>query len=230
MAGATHPIPEPDPAVPPAAPQPAGGNGVRPPAPKAQAPGGAQGAQPLRKAKAEKAPSPEILVKPSKPKPLPKNALDQKPARDKKLLAEQAHQTAIVLLTVLNGLVAMSFGDECRMTKAEQTMIADPLQRILERMDPGTNEVIAQWSDPIMLVLGLTAWSARIWQVVERRSREEGDDHGPDQPPEEEPPPPPPSDATLVSGNGQHEPEEVIMVAPTPEMVRAHLTGGMNAL
>lgn len=129
-------------------------------------------------------------------------------------------------------MVSMSLGDECRMTTTEQAMISDPLKRIMERADKETNEIISQWSDPIMLVLGLTAWGVRVWKIVEARNPK-GDDDGPSNwRDEEEPEPPAPSPIRVPVGrNGNHPNDEpVSLTAPTPDQVREALTGGISSV
>ena len=65
-----------------------------------------------------------------------------RPSKSQENISEQAAQNTVIILAMLNSGAGVSLGDECRMTDAEQSMIQDPLQRVLERLDVQAAETL----------------------------------------------------------------------------------------
>ena len=99
------------------------------------------------------------VTAPTRPFPVPEV---QSPVSRKKR-QQQAEQATTVLLTLLDGAVGLSLGEGARMLPDEQAMIAEPMARIMARLDPGTSAMLEKWTDPVMLFFGLAMWGARIW-------------------------------------------------------------------
>ena len=49
-------------------------------------------------------------------------------------------------------------------------MILAPLLRILSRLDYATTQVIEKWTDPILLAMGMLAWSGRIYRLQSEKA------------------------------------------------------------
>ncbi len=88
----------------------------------------------------------------------------------RKMAKKEAGQTAIILLSLLDGIAFMAFGAGASMNEYERDLMKEPLERILMRMDITSSEALSKWSDPILLVMGIVAWGSRLMQ--ERRERE----------------------------------------------------------
>lgn len=196
-------------------------------APEAQTEGRKPGARKPTSRASAPAVRGSIRVKQHPPKPRDPERIAE--ARKRKEARDNAAQSAVVLLAVLDGAVSMSLGDECKMTEAERRTMEKPLQRIIERLDPETNEAVSQYADPILLILGLFAWGVRIWRVTS--ARDDGDDHPRRdyEPPVE---PVPPDDIGLgpedeLPGGNHREP--VITRIPDPAEIRSQL-GGMGSV
>lgn len=93
--------------------------------------------------------------------------------KSSKKAKEQAAQSAVVLLTILDGAIGLALGPECQMTPDEQRMISEPLSRIMARMTPETTELIDKYTDPVLLVFGLMAWGGRVFFVLQRKAADE---------------------------------------------------------
>lgn len=122
----------------------------------------------------------------------------------------------------------MAFGENAAMTQPENKMIGDPLNRMMERLDLDTSQMVGVWTDPIMLLLGLIAWGSRVW----RESRKPGDGPSDDRPPEEDPPPPDPEEEKRkiptdkkLSKDNEKDPEPQLEVIVAPDEVREGLPG-----
>jgi hypothetical protein len=89
----------------------------------------------------------------------------------------------------------------------EAAMMAEPMGRILARMDPGTTELIEKYSDPIILLFGFATWGMRVWDVMQRKN----DDRGPRKPPPEVAPP--------EKGNGRSLSSEVPPASPPTDLL-----------
>ena len=122
-----------------------------------------------------------ILTIPDQEKPKPPPGAGRKPrakrrrvsAAERKRQAdakESAEGAATVLLLIMDGMVGASFGEDCRMDEHEKTMILEPLLRILSRLDYATTQVIEKWTDPILLGMGLLAWSSRIYRLQSEKA------------------------------------------------------------
>ena len=112
---------------------------------------------------------------------------------------QQAEQATTVLLTLLDGAVGMSLGEGARMTDDEQGMIAEPMARIMARLDPGTTAMLEKWTDPILLVFGFAMWGARVWTEMSDQ-----DNQGPPPEPEYVPPAPDNGRERVPTGTPPH--------------------------
>ncbi len=123
--------------------------------------------------------APDIRVRKVDDKPRPDRGAA---SRAKREIEAQAKQTCEVLLNFMDLAVSMAFGEEARMTPQIRESIADPGARILERLTPETSEMIAKYTDPVMLALGLTAWATHIYRAIEDRKGKDDDAGGGDHP------------------------------------------------
>ncbi len=85
--------------------------------------------------------------------------------RTKKQREAAAAQSTLVMLTMFDGLISMSLGEECRFTDQERALIEPPLQRMLLRLDPAITGAIEKYTDPLLIVMGLISWGARVWNI-----------------------------------------------------------------
>jgi hypothetical protein len=113
----------------------------------------------------------------TQPKLTPKPELEKQkiealktPAR--KIYKKEAHQTAVILMSLLDGIATILAGPGATMNDIEQELISEPLERMLMRMQSSTVDVLSKWSDPIMLTMGLVAWASRVARVVEEQTEE----------------------------------------------------------
>lgn len=127
-----------------------------------------------RPAKKESSPaSPSLGVK----EPGAGTSPDSRPRPIVKVTEKEAKQNAAevaqgVVVTADN-LVGSAFGDECRMTGFEHKAIESSLAKVLGRMEPGTVEVVAQYTDPLVLVVTTMGWLLRIVRIMQERQAEE---------------------------------------------------------
>jgi len=101
--------------------------------------------------------------------PRPRGRMKQSQAA----ITEQAVQLSATILAILNGMAGATICEEARMTRGEQKMIADPLQRILERLDIEASEKVGTYSDPVLLFLGLLTWGSRLFRLKKEKSEED---------------------------------------------------------
>jgi hypothetical protein len=59
------------------------------------------------------------------------------------------------------------------MTTFERKNIQESLTKVLGRMEPATVEVVAQYTDPLMLVVITMGWLLRVVRVMQERQAEE---------------------------------------------------------
>lgn len=113
-------------------------------------------------------------------------------AASRKLAKKEAQQSAIILLSLIDGLASMAFGPLASMNEFERSTLQEPLERILQRIDLTSSEALAKWSDPILLVMGLTAWASRVMRERQEQHRPPGfnPNNGDDKPPEPKKPEP----------------------------------------
>jgi hypothetical protein len=78
---------------------------------------------------------------------------------------DETAATALILLTVLDGMAVAAWGSVASFNDLERGMILPPLQRTLARLNL-SGEVIARYSDPVLLVLGFAAWGMRVSREV----------------------------------------------------------------
>jgi hypothetical protein len=83
----------------------------------------------------------------------------------------------------------MFYGSSASMNEYERDMMAPPLERMLMRLDIVSAEALSKWSDPILFIMGLTAWISRITREKEEaKARKE---------------PEPPTEVTQAKDNGR---------------------------
>jgi hypothetical protein len=139
----------------------------------------------------------------------------------KKKAAAQAKETATWLLMIIEGAAILGFGEDARLLPHEKRMITEPLARIMARLDPGVNDALNKYVDPILLVFGLATWGTRLYAIAEERNQ--GDEPPNKRPPEVTPPPP--------SGNGRtvdevlSEDEVAVLRAGPPEALKSQVLG-----
>ncbi len=61
------------------------------------------------------------------------------------------------------------------MNKLERQSIEDSLSNILARMEPQALEAISQWTDPLVLVMGLISWGTRVARIMQERDLAEAE-------------------------------------------------------
>ena len=120
----------------------------------------------------------------------------------KKKAAQQAKDNATYILVILEGAAMVGFGETARMSASEKKMIIEPMSRIMGRLDPGINDALQKWTDPILLVFGFATWGLRLYAIAQEKN--EGDE-----PPSKRPP----SDVKPMGpgGNGR------VIKEPVPE-------------
>jgi hypothetical protein len=84
------------------------------------------------------------------------------PPKTRKLAQKEAQQAAIVLLGLIDGLAIVLYGETARMLDYERELIADPLQRIIERSNLLNADAVNKYSDPLLLTMGLIGWFSRV--------------------------------------------------------------------
>jgi hypothetical protein len=109
-----------------------------------------------------------------------------------------AAENALILLSLIDGLAQSVFGPSAALNPFEHTLIDEPLERILSRMDWQTGEQVGRWMDPVLLTLGMIAWVSRLYQLA----RNDNDNNNRKPPPEPERPNPSPSGEKKVIDNG----------------------------
>jgi len=73
------------------------------------------------------------------------------------------HQkNAALIVAILDGTAQSLIGADCAMNATEQGLIADPLARILSRLDPVISDGVNKFADPAAVFLGLGIWASRI--------------------------------------------------------------------
>ena len=85
--------------------------------------------------------------------------------RTKKQREAAAAQSSLVMLTMFDGLVSMSLGPECVLQPNHREMIEQPLQRMLQRIDPTITGAIEKYTDPLLVTMGFISWGAYVWQI-----------------------------------------------------------------
>lgn len=135
------------------------------------------------------------LVQPEAAQPqteVEKRAQWRATSASRKLAKKEAQQSAIILLSLIDGLASMAFGPLASMNEFERLTLQEPLERILQRIDLTSSEALAKWSDPILLVMGISAWASRV--IRERQEQRKpphfntgNDDNNPPEPKKPEP-------------------------------------------
>jgi hypothetical protein len=78
-------------------------------------------------------------------------------------------ENAAVILSILDGLAMSVIGPDGVMNEIEKTLIQEPLERIMGRLDWEVGETIGKWSDPILLVFGMVAWGSRLMDIAREK-------------------------------------------------------------
>ncbi len=102
-----------------------------------------------------------------------------------------AERASGALVESANSLIGAGFGDECRMNKLERQSIEDSLSNILARIEPAALEAVSQWTDPLVLGMGLFSWGTRIAKVLRERELAQAEEAGIDTAPSVAPSPAP---------------------------------------
>lgn len=96
---------------------------------------------------------------------------NEKSAAQKRVMAKmgkkEANQTAVILLGLLDGIAVLIAGPEAALNSLERDLILAPMERILQKMDITLVEKMGAWSDPILLIMGLTAWASRVYRITQ---------------------------------------------------------------
>lgn len=108
---------------------------------------------------ATEAPTQVSVEKAGKPKKRPPTAA--KKAEQQAAAGQIAGQTVVMLNT---GALVLA-GPSALMTAGEQTAIMEPLTRIIERFEPEVSAAVLSYSDPVVLLLALGMWGARVASV-----------------------------------------------------------------
>lgn len=103
----------------------------------------------------------------AKPKPDAKKQIKLSEAE----LAKAADSATTTIMTALDAVAAAALGDEARMTGLERKVIADPLGRMMRRMEPAVIEAVSTWTDPLCIGIGLLGYGTRLYQMA-RAKRE----------------------------------------------------------
>lgn len=91
----------------------------------------------------------------------------------RKMAKKEAGQTALILLSLLDGIAFLAFGAGASMNEYERDLIKEPLERVLMRMDLASSEAVSRLSDPITIVMVLIAWGSRLQQERKEAKRQE---------------------------------------------------------
>lgn len=114
----------------------------------------------------------------SQPKPTPQPEIEpQKRAAlrampGRKIGKKEAHQTTVILMSLMDGVATMIAGPQCKANDIERDMIEEPLERLIQKMDVGAVELLSVWADPIALVMGMAAWGGRIIRTMDKNKPE----------------------------------------------------------
>lgn len=80
-----------------------------------------------------------------------------------------AEETALALIVITNQLVAFYFGRDCEMSEIEREMIEEPLVRMLAKTDPAKMMKVNDYTDPLLLIVGLASWGSRVYNLQEKK-------------------------------------------------------------
>ena len=84
---------------------------------------------------------------------------------------KQAEETTLALITITNQLVSFYFGRECEMSDIERDMIEEPLVRMISKVDPAKMQQVNDYTDPLLLMVGIAAWGYRIYNAKTENAR-----------------------------------------------------------
>lgn len=84
-----------------------------------------------------------------------------------RVAAKRAESEALASLVLLlfEGAAVATFGEPARFNEAEKAMILPPLSRILQRLPSSTVRAMQAWTDPLLLLFGLSLWFGRVWSA-----------------------------------------------------------------
>lgn len=83
-------------------------------------------------------------------------------------------QAAGALLQLVEGSLMLTVGRHAEMSAYERTMIEPPLGRMLGRMAPESVAKFSAFADPIALLLGIVAYSTRVFVTRDRNAQPGG--------------------------------------------------------
>ena len=104
--------------------------------------------------------SPEAQAQPDQPK----RRYRRNPKREAEQQAEVTTQ-AVILMALLDGVVGSAFGEDARRNEIERQFTDEALGRMFTRLNPAIVDAIQQYTDPVMFVVGLSMWGARVYRI-----------------------------------------------------------------
>jgi hypothetical protein len=75
-------------------------------------------------------------------------------------------------------MASTMLGPGARMDDEERKMIEEPMERIMERLDPGTSAMLEKWTDPVLLAFGFVTWGVRVWAEISLGDDDDGSGPG----------------------------------------------------
>jgi hypothetical protein len=76
---------------------------------------------------------------------------------------------AVMILTLLDGMATVAIGDYAKLSNTERAMIKPPLERLFKRWSASTIGVVNQYTDYVLVIMGIIAWYRRVG--MERAAR-----------------------------------------------------------
>ena len=104
--------------------------------------------------------SPEAQAQPDQPK----RRYRRNPKREAEQQTEVTTQ-AVILMALLDGVIGSTFGEDARRNEIERQFTDESLGRMFTRLDPGVVDAIQKYTDPVMFVVGLSMWGARVYRI-----------------------------------------------------------------
>jgi hypothetical protein len=132
--------------------------------------------------------------------------------------------SAIMILSLLDGIISMALGPKYTMTKDERKMLSEPLDRMLKRLPINIAENYGRFMDPALFVMGLVAWGSRISRQRNEELSRQPDRTGP--PPKPQPHQPPDQPAPT---NYTPDEAEIARTTSAPPEISMHLGENGNA-
>jgi hypothetical protein len=201
--------------------------------PRAETPkatGGSAGADGLAAPKEGAPHARPIRVKKSKPV---KQVAQQAQVRGRREVLKQAQQTAEAITQMLVTAATISVGPEAEPTPVLRQRIEEPMARTLERLSPEASEMVAKYSDPVLLGMALLEWGVQIVAVLKAKQALQEAEDAAAAPKGAKPPEPtsmsadiPPAPPAGSNGHGELPPEEPGELPPaTPDVINRQMGG-----